>query len=456
MNTGRIVQVVGPVVDIEFPPKSMPAILNAIKIDGTTDDGKVKIHLTCEVMQHIGYNVVRAVAMSSTDGLVRGMEAVDTGAPISVPVGPGTLGRIFNVLGETVDHDERKVDAADYWPIHRPAPTFDQQATTTKILETGIKVVDLIAPYALGGKIGLFGGAGVGKTVIIMELIHNIATAHGGYSVFAGVGERTREGNDLWCEMKESGVIDKTALVYGQMNEPPGARMRVGLTGLTMAEYFRDVGGQDVLLFVDNIFRFMKHIYNVFVLKGRDLTEEEIDALTLPFEDFDENMQYVPVEAEEVIAGYKTVFENYVKLLNNNGKPVYNDAKGKPITIWMKLLRFVKNDGKWRAVVGSKSSFGDLGFPTFINDGVIELYKEQSAPSLHIDPYKESIVYQKSAEQAKQPNVAMPGVGVMPGVQTAAPINPVSGFNGGRDFSPFGGGNDAAGAFVNPTEDLPF
>ena len=269
MNTGRIVQVVGPVVDIEFPPKSMPAILNAIKIDGTTDDGKVKIHLTCEVMQHIGYNVVRAVAMSSTDGLVRGMEAVDTGAPISVPVGPGTLGRIFNVLGETVDHDERKVDAADYWPIHRPAPTFDQQATTTKILETGIKVVDLIAPYALGGTIGLFGGAGVGKTVIIMELIHNIATAHGGYSVFAGVGERTREGNDLWCEMKESGVIDKTALVYGQMNEPPGARMRVGLTGLTMAEYFRDVGGQDVLLFVDNIFRFIQAGSEVSALLGR-------------------------------------------------------------------------------------------------------------------------------------------------------------------------------------------
>lgn len=269
MNTGRIVQVVGPVVDIEFPPKSMPAILNAIKIDGTTDDGKVKIHLTCEVMQHIGYNVVRAVAMSSTDGLVRGMEAVDTGAPISVPVGPGTLGRIFNVLGETVDHNERKVDAADYWPIHRPAPTFDQQATTTKILETGIKVVDLIAPYALGGKIGLFGGAGVGKTVIIMELIHNIATAHGGYSVFAGVGERTREGNDLWCEMKESGVIDKTALVYGQMNEPPGARMRVGLTGLTMAEYFRDVGGQDVLLFVDNIFRFIQAGSEVSALLGR-------------------------------------------------------------------------------------------------------------------------------------------------------------------------------------------
>ena len=269
MNTGRIVQVVGPVVDIEFPPKSMPSILNAIKIDGTTDEGKVKIHLTCEVMQHIGYNVVRAVAMSSTDGRVRGMEAVDTGAPISVPVGPGTLGRIFNVLGETVDHDDTKVDAADYWPIHRPAPTFDQQATTTKILETGIKVVDLIAPYALGGKIGLFGGAGVGKTVIIMELIHNIATAHGGYSVFAGVGERTREGNDLWCEMKESGVIDKTALVYGQMNEPPGARMRVGLTGLTMAEYFRDIGGQDVLLFVDNIFRFIQAGSEVSALLGR-------------------------------------------------------------------------------------------------------------------------------------------------------------------------------------------
>ena len=269
MNTGRIVQVVGPVVDIEFSPKTMPAILNAIKIDGTTDDGKVKIHLTCEVMQHIGYNIVRCVAMSSTDGLVRGMEAVDTGAPISVPVGPGVLGRIFNVLGETVDHDDTKVEAADYWPIHRPAPTFDQQATSTKILETGIKVVDLIAPYAMGGKIGLFGGAGVGKTVIIMELIHNIATAHGGYSVFAGVGERTREGNDLWCEMKESGVIDKTALVYGQMNEPPGARMRVGLTGLTMAEYFRDVGGQDVLLFIDNIFRFIQAGSEVSALLGR-------------------------------------------------------------------------------------------------------------------------------------------------------------------------------------------
>ena len=269
MNTGRIVQVVGPVIDVESPPKSMPAILNALHIDGTTDEGKVKIHLTAEVMQHIGNNIVRAVAMSSTDGLVRGMEVVDTGAPISVPVGPGVLGRIFNVLGETVDHDDTPVEAADHWPIHRPAPSFDQQATATKILETGIKVVDLIAPYAMGGKIGLFGGAGVGKTVIIMELIHNIATAHGGYSVFAGVGERTREGNDLWGEMKESGVINKTALVYGQMNEPPGARMRVGLTGLTMAEYFRDVGGQDVLLFIDNIFRFIQAGSEVSALLGR-------------------------------------------------------------------------------------------------------------------------------------------------------------------------------------------
>ena len=269
MNTGRIVQVVGPVIDVEFPPKSMPAILNALHIDGTTDEGKVKIHLTAEVMQHIGNNIVRAVAMSSTDGLVRGMEVVDTGAPISVPVGPGVLGRIFNVLGETVDHDDTPVEAADHWPIHRPAPSFDQQATATKILETGIKVVDLIAPYAMGGKIGLFGGAGVGKTVIIMELIHNIATAHGGYSVFAGVGERTREGNDLWGEMKESGVINKTALVYGQMNEPPGARMRVGLTGLTMAEYFRDVKNQDVLLFIDNIFRFTQAGSEVSALLGR-------------------------------------------------------------------------------------------------------------------------------------------------------------------------------------------
>ena len=268
MNTGKIVQVVGPVIDIEFPPKSLPAIYNAIKIDGEVGNG-IKIHLTAEVMQHIGENVVRAVAMSSTDGLVRGMDAIDTGAPITIPVGEGTLGRIFNVLGETVDHDDTPVEAADYWPIHRPAPSFDKQSTATQILETGIKVVDLIAPYSLGGKVGLFGGAGVGKTVIIMELIHNIATAHGGFSVFAGVGERTREGNDLWGEMKESGVIDKTALVYGQMNEPPGARMRVGLTGLTMAEYFRDVAGQDVLLFVDNIFRFIQAGSEVSALLGR-------------------------------------------------------------------------------------------------------------------------------------------------------------------------------------------
>ena len=266
--TGKIVQVVGPVVDIKFPPNGLPAIYNAIHIDGEVGNG-LKVHLTTEVMQHIGNDVVRTVAMSSTDGLVRGMDAVDTGAPIRVPVGPGTLGRIFNVLGETVDHDDTPVQAEDYWPIHRPAPKFEDQSTVAEILETGIKVIDLIEPYALGGKVGLFGGAGVGKTVIIMELIHNIATAHGGYSVFAGVGERTREGNDLWNEMKESGVINKTCLVYGQMNEPPGARMCVGLTGLTMAEYFRDVSGQDVLLFVDNIFRFIQAGSEVSALLGR-------------------------------------------------------------------------------------------------------------------------------------------------------------------------------------------
>ena len=268
MTTGKIVTVLGPVIDIQFPPKQLPAIYNAIHIDGTVGEN-IKIHLTAEVMQHIGEDVVRCVAMSSTDGLVRGMDAIDTGAPIKVPVGPCCLGRIFNVLGETVDHDDTKVEAADYWPIHRPAPALESQATSEQILETGIKVVDLIAPYALGGKVGLFGGAGVGKTVLIMELIHNVATAHGGYSVFAGVGERTREGNDLWGEMKESGVIDKTVLVYGQMNEPPGARMRVGLSGLTMAEYFRDVGGQDVLLFIDNIFRFIQAGSEVSALLGR-------------------------------------------------------------------------------------------------------------------------------------------------------------------------------------------
>ena len=220
-------------------------------------------------MQHLGDNVTRCIAMSSTDGLTRGMEAEDTGAPIRVPVGEATLGRVFNVLGKTVDHDDTPVGNKEFWPIHRPAPKFDEQETSTQILETGIKVVDLIAPYSRGGKIGLFGGAGVGKTVLIMELIHNIATQHGGYSVFSGVGERTREGNDLWSEMKESGVIDKTALVYGQMNEPPGARMRVALTGLTMAEYFRDVQNQDVLLFIDNIFRFIQAGSEVSALLGR-------------------------------------------------------------------------------------------------------------------------------------------------------------------------------------------
>ena len=267
MNRGNVIQVIGPVVDIEFPPGQLPNIFNAIHIDGKS--GSVDIHLTVEVMQHLGDNLVRCVAMSSTDGLTRGMQATDTGNPILVPVGEATLGRVFNVLGETVDNNPEEVKAADHWPIHRPAPSFEEQETSTQILETGIKVVDLIAPYSRGGKIGLFGGAGVGKTVLIMELIRNIATEHGGYSVFAGVGERTREGNDLWMEMRESGVIEKTALVYGQMNEPPGARMRVGLTGLTMAEYFRDVGGQNVLLFVDNIFRFIQAGSEVSALLGR-------------------------------------------------------------------------------------------------------------------------------------------------------------------------------------------
>ena len=267
MAKGKVVQVIGPVVDIEFPAGELPEILNAITIKGKA--GEVDIDLVVEVMQHLGDSVTRCIAMSSTDGLTRGMEAEDTGAPISVPVGEGTLGRIFNVLGQTVDKDPAPVNAAEYWPIHRPAPDFEDQETSAQVLETGIKVVDLIAPYARGGKIGLFGGAGVGKTVLIMELIHNIATEHGGYSVFAGVGERTREGNDLWGEMKESGVIGKTALVYGQMNEPPGARMRVGLTGLTMAEYFRDVQHQDVLLFIDNIFRFIQAGSEVSALLGR-------------------------------------------------------------------------------------------------------------------------------------------------------------------------------------------
>ena len=267
MAKGKIVQVIGPVVDIEFPAESLPEILNAVTIKGKSGD--IDIDLVVEVMQHLGDNVTRCIAMSSTDGLTRGMEAEDTGAPSRVPVGEATLGRVFNVLGKTVDHDDTPVGNKEFWPIHRPAPKFDEQETSTQILETGIKVVDLIAPYSRGGKIGLFGGAGVGKTVLIMELIHNIATQHGGYSVFSGVGERTREGNDLWSEMKESGVIDKTALVYGQMNEPPGARMRVALTGLTMAEYFRDVQNQDVLLFIDNIFRFIQAGSEVSALLGR-------------------------------------------------------------------------------------------------------------------------------------------------------------------------------------------
>jgi len=267
-NIGKVVQVIGPVVDVRFEAGHLPAIYNAIHIyhDHKAHDRQ---KIVVEVMQHLGDDMVRCVAMSSTDGMTRGMEAEDMGTAISIPVGEGVLGRIFNVLGETVDHDPAPVVADEKWPIHRPAPKFDDLSPDTQILETGIKVVDLIAPYVKGGKIGLFGGAGVGKTVLIMELIHNVATEHGGYSVFSGVGERTREGNDLWNEMKESGVINKTALVYGQMNEPPGARMRVGLTGLTMAEYFRDVKKQDVLLFIDNIFRFIQAGSEVSALLGR-------------------------------------------------------------------------------------------------------------------------------------------------------------------------------------------
>ncbi len=267
MAKGKVVQVIGPVVDIEFPAGELPAILNAVTIKGKA--GSIDIDLTVEVMQHLGDSVTRCIAMSSTDGLVRGIEAEDTGAPITVPVGQECLGRIFNVLGQTVDQDPTPVGNKMSMPIHRPAPQFEDQETSTQIMETGIKVIDLLAPYSRGGKTGLFGGAGVGKTVLIMELIHNIATEHSGYSVFAGVGERTREGNDLWGEMKESGVLDKTALVYGQMNEPPGARMRVALTGLTMAEYFRDVEHRDVLLFIDNIFRFIQAGSEVSALLGR-------------------------------------------------------------------------------------------------------------------------------------------------------------------------------------------
>ena len=261
-NIGKITQIIGAVLDIKFSRGHLPQINEAIKID--TADGV----LTVEVAQHLGDDIVRTIAMGSTDGLVRGMEARATGAPISVPVGENTLGRIFNVLGEAIDKKEPpKVE--EYLPIHRKAPSFEEQSTQTEILETGIKVVDLLCPYQKGGKIGLFGGAGVGKTVLIQELIRNIATEHGGYSVFTGVGERTREGNDLYHEMTDSGVINKTTMVFGQMNEPPGARMRVGLTGLTMAEYFRDQGGKDVLLFIDNIFRFTQAGSEVSALLGR-------------------------------------------------------------------------------------------------------------------------------------------------------------------------------------------
>lgn len=259
---GSILQIIGPVIDIKFESGKIPKIYNAIKIDHS---GRIVV---CEVMQHLGNDTVRCVAMSSTDGLQRGTKATDTGIPISVPVGKACLGRVFNVLGEPIDK-MGPVTVEKLYPIHRPAPAFEDQKPATEILETGIKVVDLLAPYAKGGKIGLFGGAGVGKTVLIMELIRNIATEHGGYSVFTGVGERSREGNDLWHEMKDSGVIEKTAMVFGQMNEPPGSRMRVGLTGLTMAEYFRDEMNQDVLLFIDNIFRFIQAGSEVSALLGR-------------------------------------------------------------------------------------------------------------------------------------------------------------------------------------------
>ncbi|MBR3928367.1 MAG: F0F1 ATP synthase subunit beta [Clostridia bacterium] len=262
-NIGTVIQVVGPVLDIRFQDGCLPDLLSAIEVQ----NGDSKI--VAEVAQHIGDNVVRCIAMSSTDGLQRGVEAVDTGASISVPVGEECLGRVFNLLGETIDEQGQVPESVERWPIHRPAPSYEDQEAATEILETGIKVVDLICPYAKGGKIGLFGGAGVGKTVLIMELINNVAKAHGGISVFTGVGERTREGNDLYNEMIESGVINKTAMVYGQMNEPPGARMRVGLSGLTMAEYFRDVKHQDVLLFIDNIFRFTQAGSEVSALLGR-------------------------------------------------------------------------------------------------------------------------------------------------------------------------------------------
>jgi len=261
-NIGKIVQIIGAVVDIRFHKDNLPKLLNAIEINNGSQ------RLIVEVAQHIGDDVVRCIAMSSTDGLVRGMDAIDTGSPITVPVGKETLGRVFNLLGDAID-DKPAPETKERWAIHREAPSYEEQTASSEVLETGIKVIDLIAPYLKGGKIGLFGGAGVGKTVLIQELINNVANQHGGISVFTGVGERTREGNDLYNEMQESGVIDKTVLVYGQMNEPPGARMRVGLSGLTMAEYFRDIEGQDVLLFIDNIFRFTQAGSEVSALLGR-------------------------------------------------------------------------------------------------------------------------------------------------------------------------------------------
>ncbi len=267
MNKGKVIQVIGPVIDVEFEG-DLPEIHNAIRIKHVDKETNVDLDIIAEVEQHLGENRVRCVSMQPTDGLIRGAEAEDTGNPISVPVGEEVLGRILNVIGEPVD-EEGPVNAKERWPIHRPAPSYEDQSTETVMLETGIKVIDLLEPYVKGGKTGLFGGAGVGKTVLIMELIHNIAMEHGGYSVFGGVGERTREGNDLYFEMKESGVLSKTALVYGQMTEPPGARLRVGLTALTVAEYFRDVENQDVLLFIDNIFRFTQAGSEVSALLGR-------------------------------------------------------------------------------------------------------------------------------------------------------------------------------------------
>ena len=267
MNMGKVTQVLGAVIDVEFSDGYLPPIYNAIKLTNTAIDDR-EWNLVVEVAQHLGENTVRCIAMDSTEGLVRGMDAMDTGAGISVPVGEKTLGRILNVVGEPVD-EGAPIDAEQHFPIHREAPPFVDQETQVQAFETGIKVVDLLAPYARGGKVGLFGGAGVGKTVILMELINNLAMKHGGYSVFGGVGERTREGNDLWLEMKESGVIDKTTLVYGQMNEPPGARARVALSALTMAEYFRDEEGRDILLFIDNIFRFTQANSEVSTLLGR-------------------------------------------------------------------------------------------------------------------------------------------------------------------------------------------